>query len=404
MPVEPLVAAALVQLGDDVDDRASPTRARGLEQHRQQQPGELGRAEVVGAPVHLLPVDEPRLAPGRAQVEVDAGVVDQHVEAPGRPGEPGGEVGHRLPRGQLQRVGVLADRAVPGRREDPEVAVAQRLRGRLAERASRDAGDQGDLARRWSRVPGARSQRAVGPRRRTGRSRRRRPRPARASRSALPRRSPHRERSAVSAIASISSRARCVRRRSSSPLLSSQARCSASAAARSSSPVPARATVLTIGGFQRSRPAPVGRLADHRPQVAAGLVGALAVGLVDDEDVADLQDPGLRGLDAVAHPGRQQDDGGVRQPGDLDLALADADGLDEHHVEARRRPARAAPAGSSRRGRRGARARPSSGCRRPRRARGRPSAPGRRAARRRRTARTGPRRGRRPACPRRAAP
>ena len=87
-----------------------------------------------------------------------------------------------------------------------------------------------------------------------------------------------------------------------------------------------------IGGFQ----APSGRSPrrDHPAQVAADLVGAVAVGLVDDVDVTDLEDAGLGGLDAVAQAGCHQHHGGVGEPGDLDLALADADGLDDHDVAA----------------------------------------------------------------------
>ena len=95
------------------------------------------------------------------------------------------------------------------------------------------------------------------------------------------------------------------------------------------------------------------------PQVADDPVGAVAVGLVDDEDVGDLEDPGLGRLDGVAHAGREQDQGGVGEPGDVDLGLADADGLDEHDVAAggrqhaqrlRRRPRQPAevPAGGHR--------------------------------------------------------
>ena len=64
------------------------------------------------------------------------------------------------------------------------------------------------------------------------------------------------------------------------------------------------------------------------PQVAHRGVGALAVGLVDDEHVADLEDARLGRLDTVAHPGREQDDGRVGEARDLDLGLADADRLD----------------------------------------------------------------------------
>ena len=74
----------------------------------------------------------------------------------------------------------------------------------------------------------------------------------------------------------------------------------------------------------------------HVAQVAGHLLGAVTVGLVHHEDVGDLQDARLRGLDAVAHAGREQHQGGVGQLHDLDLGLADADGLDEHHVAADR--------------------------------------------------------------------
>src|SRR6476620_7710269 len=70
----------------------------------------------------------------------------------------------------------------------------------------------------------------------------------------------------------------------------------------------------------------------HVSQVAHRRVGAFAVGLVDDEHVADLEDPGLRRLDPVAHTRGQQDNGGVGEAGHLDLGLADADRLDEHDV------------------------------------------------------------------------
>ena len=71
------------------------------------------------------------------------------------------------------------------------------------------------------------------------------------------------------------------------------------------------------------------------PQVAHGAVGALAVGLVDDEHVGDLEDAGLGRLDAVAHPGCEQHHGGVGRAGDLDLGLAHADRLEQHDVAAR---------------------------------------------------------------------
>src|SRR5205814_1836670 len=69
-----------------------------------------------------------------------------------------------------------------------------------------------------------------------------------------------------------------------------------------------------------------------------GVGRACAVGLVDDEDVRDLQEPGFGRLHRVAPSGVDDDNGGVGVAGDLDLDLADADGLDHdpslaHRVE-----------------------------------------------------------------------
>ena len=63
-------------------------------------------------------------------------------------------------------------------------------------------------------------------------------------------------------------------------------------------------------------------------------VGALAVGLVDDEDVGDLHQARLDRLDVVPHAGRQHHDATLGEAEDLDLVLADADRLDEDLVEA----------------------------------------------------------------------
>ena len=84
-----------------------------------------------------------------------------------------------------------------------------------------------------------------------------------------------------------------------SPDSASQARCLSIAATTSSMPSPRSATSCTTGGARRPGAAlPEG---DHGAQLAGRGVGAVAVGLVDDVDVADLEDPGLGGLDAVAH-------------------------------------------------------------------------------------------------------
>jgi hypothetical protein len=61
---------------------------------------------------------------------------------------------------------------------------------------------------------------------------------------------------------------------------------------------------------------------DHRAQVPDRLLGAGPVALVHHEDVGDLQDSGLGGLDGITHPRRDDHQGRVRQGGDLDLGLA----------------------------------------------------------------------------------
>ena len=70
-------------------------------------------------------------------------------------------------------------------------------------------------------------------------------------------------------------------------------------------------------------------LADHR-------FGHRVVGLVDDDDVGDLHHPGLQRLDRVARAGHQRQDDRVGVVDDVDLRLADADGLDQDVVLARR--------------------------------------------------------------------
>src|SRR5882724_7006943 len=62
---------------------------------------------------------------------------------------------------------------------------------------------------------------------------------------------------------------------------------------------------------------PLGDL-EHRREVAQREVGALAVALVDDEDVGDLEQPRLERLHAVAEAGRRHDDDGVGHARDVD--------------------------------------------------------------------------------------
>ena len=70
-------------------------------------------------------------------------------------------------------------------------------------------------------------------------------------------------------------------------------------------------------------------LADHR-------VGERVIGLVDDDDVRDLHHPGLERLDRVAGAGHEHEHDGVGMVDDVDLGLADADGLQQHQVAPRR--------------------------------------------------------------------
>ena len=105
---------------------------------------------------------------------------------------------------------------------------------------------------------------------------------------------------------------------------------------------PRRCSALTpsTGGFQRAD--------GGRSSVSALAICAIAqlarrgieVGLVVDDDVGELDDAALDRLQLVAGVG-QRAARTVDHAGDRDLALADADRLDDHDVEARRprRPA-----------------------------------------------------------------
>ena len=100
---------------------------------------------------------------------------------------------------------------------------------------------------------------------------------------------------------------------------------------------------------------------EHRPELGGGPLRAGPVALVHDDEVGDLEQPGLDRLDLVAHLGRLEDDRRVGRGRDLDLALAGPDGLDEDQVEARPRRAPPPRRRSWRRDRRRGRGRPSSG-------------------------------------------
>jgi LAO/AO transport system kinase len=72
----------------------------------------------------------------------------------------------------------------------------------------------------------------------------------------------------------------------------------------------------------------------HRLEIDECAVGIRPVALADRVNVGDLENSGLDRLDVVAEARRRYDDRRVRGARHLDLVLADADRLDDHHVEA----------------------------------------------------------------------
>jgi hypothetical protein len=68
----------------------------------------------------------------------------------------------------------------------------------------------------------------------------------------------------------------------------------------------------------------------------AGLALVVAVGLVDGDDVGELQDAALDPLQCVAGARDREQQERVHHSGDGHLGLPDPHGLDEHHVVARR--------------------------------------------------------------------
>ena len=73
---------------------------------------------------------------------------------------------------------------------------------------------------------------------------------------------------------------------------------------------------------------------DHGAQLGEEPLGALPVGLVDDEDVGGLEEPRLHRLDGVARLGHEDDHRRVGELHHVELGLAHADRLDEHPREA----------------------------------------------------------------------
>jgi hypothetical protein len=87
-----------------------------------------------------------------------------------------------------------------------------------------------------------------------------------------------------------------------------------------------------LGLDDRDAPAALRRQRQDAADLADHRVGQRVVGLVDDDDVGDLHDPGLQRLDAVAGARDEDEDDRVGVVDDVDLGLADADGLEEDVV------------------------------------------------------------------------
>ena len=71
---------------------------------------------------------------------------------------------------------------------------------------------------------------------------------------------------------------------------------------------------------------------EHRFELRLKTVGAGVVGLVDHENVRDLQDAGLDRLDIVAHPRDENDKNGIGRANDINLVLTHTDRLDDDDV------------------------------------------------------------------------
>ena len=127
-------------------------------------------------------------------------------------------------------------------------------------------------------------------------------------------------------------------------------------AASSSRPLPSRAETSTTARPSASTCSPSAR--PGRELARGALGGGAEVGLVHHDDVGQLERARLHELEQVAGAGLRHADQRVREVGHVGLALADADRLDEHHVEGRGQ--HDTPARAPRRDRRADRARPAS--------------------------------------------
>src|SRR5437667_10792901 len=73
--------------------------------------------------------------------------------------------------------------------------------------------------------------------------------------------------------------------------------------------------------------------AQHYLDLLAQLLRSRPVALVDHIQLGDLHDAGLQRLDAVTRFGDEDQNGRLGGRGDVELGLADADGLDQNAVK-----------------------------------------------------------------------
>ena len=161
-----------------------------------------------------------------------------------------------------------------------------------------------------------------------------------------------------SASAAIARRTWCAARSRAASGSRAVARCASTASARAATPSPVVAVVSMNRRRLALNAAAGGR--KHRAELARGAIRSGPVGLVDDYQVRDLEQPGLDGLDLIPHLGDLDDDGRLGEPRDLDLRLPGTHRLDQDG-RSRRRRARPRRSRSWPPGHRARRARPSSG-------------------------------------------
>jgi hypothetical protein len=127
---EPRVRPARMQMRHHVHDARLAEAFGRVEQARQQAMREVRRAEVVRAEVDLeAVVGHPRRGPLRHQVEVDAGVVHEAVEAIAmHMTEPIDESRHRIHGGEVERMTVHAGRLGESVRDRGDGVVRSRAR------------------------------------------------------------------------------------------------------------------------------------------------------------------------------------------------------------------------------------------------------------------------------------